>query len=313
MSQPGRITPYSRTLCTIIFIACFVWIMKLWVSTGGQSLRMMILPYHEETNRVINKNQVLMRNMERRRTLKRVCGRLNKGLYKNSGYYKPENIKMVTDQYHRIAFCPIQKVSSTSWMKWFATMVDIERADRDVWLTTHPGDWSVFGDSPRTRRLNKSGFNQLTINDSYTLNKYFKFLAVRHPLQRLVSAYMYRIVGRNINKTFDDFLKGAARYIHTDSHWMPFINTCNPCSVEFDVIVHLETVQEDLQILSSRLKVPYMMNQFSHRKHGLLNSQRYKTMYANISKEILRDVFAKFQPDADMFGYSFEGFGNSSQ
>ena len=314
MPQPGRLTRYSITLCTIIFIACFVWIQKVWVSIGDQSQIVQSSPYHNEINQIINQSQVLTRNRERRRTLRRVCGKLQERFYKNSGYFKPDyhRQQLIADHYHRVAFCEIYKVSSSSWMQFFAAIADKERADRDVWLTTHPGNWSPFRDTPKTRGLNQSGFIKLNTNDSST-NKYFKFLAVRHPLQRLVSAYMNRIVGRHINTTFEDFLRGAARYVHTDSHWMPFINTCDPCAVDFDVIVHLETVQEDLQIVCSKLNASYMVNEFPHHKPGSLNSQAYKAMYADIPKKVLQDVFAKFKPDADMFGYSFEGYGNSSQ
>ena len=313
MLQPRRIQPYSRTLCTIIFFACFVSILKLWVSFGGQ-----IQSVHKELNQVIrpNTSQVLMRNLERRRTLKRVCDLLNEGFYKNSNYYKSKkNIYIITDHYHRMAFCKIPKVSSSSWMRFFTVMIEKERADRDVWLTTHPGNWSVFGNTKKLRGLNNAGCNLWRpSNASYSLNSYFKFLAVRHPLQRLVSAYMGIVIGHNINQTFEDFLKGAALYIHTNHHWMPFINTCDPCSLDFDFIVNLETVQEDVPLIfSSNINAPYMVNEFPHSKPGSLNSQMYKAMYANVSKEVLRDIFVKFQPDADMFGYSFEGYGDSSQ
>ena len=314
MSQLGRITLYSRTLCTIIFIACFVWTQKSRVSIGDQSQMVQSSPYHDETNQIIDQSQVLIRNRERRRTLKRVCGKLQEGFYKHSGYYKPEYTRknVVADQYHRMVFCPIQKVSSSSWLRFFATMAKEERADRDVWLTTHPGNWSVFGNSPRQRGLNQTGLKKISLNDSSTIYRHFTFLAVRHPLQRLVSAYMYRIVDRHINKTFEDFLRGAARYVHTDTHYMPFINTCDPCAIDFDVIVQMETVQEDLQMVCSKLNASYMLNKFPHQKPGSLKAgaEAYKGMYADISKQVLRDVFAKFKPDADMFGYSFEGYGN---
>ena len=99
----------------------------------------------------------------------------------------------------------------------FHFLLEKERSDRDAWLTTHPGNWSVFGNSKRG--LNNAGRNLWRpSNASYSLNSYFKFLAVRHPLQRLVSAYMGIVIGDNINQTFEVVLRGAALYIHTNPY-----------------------------------------------------------------------------------------------
>ena len=34
-----------------------------------------------------------------------------------------------------------------------------------------------------------------------------------------------------------------------DSHWMPIAQTCSPCSFKYDIIAHVETLDEDQEYI----------------------------------------------------------------
>ena len=265
-----------------------------------------------------NSTKTDTQQMERQADLKRVCRRLKTEYYHNSNYYKAqENARLLTDHYHRIMFCLLKKVSSSSWMDFFKLMIVRERDERDTWLSSHSPRLSR--DKKRISRLtwvNKSGFDFVTLyrnKNSSVLDKkkYFKCIMVRHPLDRLASAYLNRVVDQNVNNTmnFEEFLEGASLFKKTDPHWMPFITKCMPCSARFDYIIHTETLHTDLEVILKQFNLTEMVDDFPQSNPGLVKSVDYKDMYANVSKAVLRDVFVKFQPDADMFGYSFEGYG----
>ena len=313
MTQSSYIFPGN--LRTVVGILLVAWIMIWWVVVDRTPT--MDLPSHYKVSgsRRTNAHQQVGKQTKtqgkRLRNLRRVCGLLRKGFYNHTEYYlENKTFGLLTDHYHRMTFCYIRKVASTSWNRLLSTIVKKEKEERSTWLENRSGQWSVL--LKRWARLNNSGFNNVArSNNSNNLKNYFKFLMVRHPLQRLASAYMDRIVNvKKSNQTFETFLRGASRFAHTNPHWSPFINTCHPCSIHYDYIAHLETVQEDLPIILTRLNITDIAHIFSHSGRGSTKSLMYKGMYTNISKSVLQNIFIKFQPDADMFGYSFDGYGS---
>ena len=114
------------------------------------------------------------------------------------------------------------------------------------------------------------------------LSSYYKFMVVRHPLTRLVSAYNDKIIGggdrqgfqpvirvirqqhnkaENTTVTFSDFLEYILELSprRLNQHWRPISMVCDPCHVEYDKIIKLETQKEDLREIFSRLG-PYRRN-----------------------------------------------------
>ena len=42
-----------------------------------------------------------------------------------------------------------------------------------------------------------------------------------------------------------DVLTKVESNIEQDRHWMTYYNLCDPCRIDYDVIGHLESIQED--------------------------------------------------------------------
>ena len=253
---------------------------------------------------------------ERQRTLKLACRRLKNGVYNHTNYYMAKRgAVFLTDHYHRTMLCILKKVSSGSWIFFYESVIIRERKERNNWLDNYPGQLSQM--HKRWGRLNNSAFNLVKIKNTEGIDisesNYFKFIMVRHPLDRLASAYLDKAAGHNNTMDFEEFLRGAALFVDTNHHWRPFVKSCLPCSkIQFDYIAHLETLHDDLKVILTALNLTDMIDDFPHVVHSNTGPPKsnYKDMYANISHYILHDVFAKYQLDADMFGYSFDGYGN---
>ena len=175
------------------------------------------------------------------------------------------------------------------------------------------------------------------------LEKYTKFIVVRHPMDRLVSAY-YNLVNytkgmgdhasyvveyfqkkKNLDVvnwqtlSFEQFLTEITTHnaIYNDRHWNPISDTCSICIVKYDYLLRLETIFGDFQPISNILGHPF----FKLEKYGALNGNKkrqrsvshenglnwskYLPQYRNVSKNVLKKVLKRYQYDLNLFGYYF--------
>jgi hypothetical protein len=94
-----------------------------------------------------------------------------------------------------------------------------------------------------------------------------------------------------------------------NEHWKgPYSAQCQPCAVDYDAIVKLETFSTDLPPILQRLagRSPNMhVNSFSKASW---NEQFVKNLkqYGNISTHQIQKISDKYQLDLAQFGYEFE-------
>ncbi|XP_068211804.1 carbohydrate sulfotransferase 11-like [Palaemon carinicauda] len=113
------------------------------------------------------------------------------------------------------------------------------------------------------------------------IGKFIAFMAVRHPFQRILSAYRDKFMDRSEVVQFKKFkelygLSVIAKYRKSDppveyrdiptflefvqylistpiweynEHWRPYFLTCSACHHRYDAILHLETLQDDSEFL----------------------------------------------------------------
>eukprot|EP00058_Branchiostoma_floridae_P017715 XP_002603204.1 hypothetical protein BRAFLDRAFT_126989 [Branchiostoma floridae] len=163
------------------------------------------------------------------------------------------------------------------------------------------------------------------------LRNYQKFIVVRDPLERLLSAWRDKFVhGRDLltekfqdmwstieNKTseydiirnvpFKAFLKAVAMDKHKwkNAHWEPAYKLCSPCQVKFDFVAHTDTLAEDFPLFFQKVGITGkdgFLPQKKQTRGGKFLAEDYRV----IPLEDMRAIWSMFKPDFDMFGYSFE-------
>ncbi|XP_039277891.1 carbohydrate sulfotransferase 11-like [Nilaparvata lugens] len=213
----------------------------------------------------------------RRTHLHAACTRLGLLLPANDTLHRPNPWEFFINRKHHLIWCNVFKAASSSWMYNFNILAGYTpaylRRTNTVALTL------------ARRRYPRPSLAQLR----HALNESLAFLVVRHPFERLLSAYrdkiqgawpntpheklgqhivsMYRFATTQQDKksmkskksynprwpTFSEF----ARYlidVHRkgevlDMHWTPIIEFCTPCHIEFDIIAKFETLHEDQKYL----------------------------------------------------------------
>ena len=134
----------------------------------------------------------------------------------------------------------------------------------------------------RINHLCKSGLDPIDCKSSYwslwseLFQESILFSTVRHPFERIVSAYQDKIVDyENYKKKLKSF--GGVSFFHfvtmildtgakncqemnrcsLDKHWRPFISRCGYCDVPYNIIVKAETIQEDQKYLGLLANVTF--------------------------------------------------------
>ncbi len=228
---------------------------------------------------------------------------------------------LLVDDDNKYIYCAVPKVASTTMLKMLLTL----RNDSDKYARR----------PVHTPRLWKHLSEYNTSNNSKRLVTHFKFLFVREPFHRLLSAYKDKFFGKNRvytnrlrqtiikayrpqdvetvgtktnNVTFTEFLKyivTSSNYLARNPHWRKYQHLCFPCTFKFDFIGHFETLADD---------APYML-----KKAGIddrvafppLRSSRadsdFMTYYSQVPRDIISKLGEAFRSDFEMFGYLFPG------
>ena len=159
---------------------------------------------------------------------------------------------------------------------------------------------------------------------SHRLNTYFKFMAVRHPFDRLLSAWIDKIEFTNrespvslSNLTeehysrFHQFVSDVASGRMSD-HWEPQSYQCDPCRWEYDSIVKLETANEDFPLILSKLNAPNgEPNSIPtlNIKSPVSPSEKLSILtkfYAGVNASVIESLLHIYRNDFSLFGYTWD-------
>ena len=165
---------------------------------------------------------------------------------------------------------------------------------------------------------------------------YYKFIVVRHPLDRLSSIWKDKLGDQNEwypehmgSKILSLYRRSLSRkeikagkgvyfnefiqYIldgYKDEHWRgPYNDQCMPCIVNYDSIIKLETFSHDVvPLVSSKLEgrsSNTMVNSFSKASWDK-NFHKYLPSYVNVTNRQLERIVDKYKLDFHQFGYRYD-------
>ena len=263
---------------------------------------------------------------DRIKHLRSMCSRYKKGDFSPVMH----GIMYVSEKYKYLACVPY-KAGSSSWKRILLNN-SVEKplpADFHMHLGDRNKVWEING--IQVKRL--SDYNVTTRNR--ILKDYYKFMVVRHPLDRLVSCYMDKIVGNNKEflreltemrrlqlqrhgneqVDFRAFLKSILE-MNLNGHWTPASVLYDACNVKYDKIAKLETFKEDLVEVVPHLG-PYNRANEIHKNlkgSGAAKSFfKYLPAYRNVDENLFKEIMAMgFDKDMELFGYSVSNSSSSS-
>jgi len=203
----------------------------------------------------------------------------------------PASLRLEEDG--RIGWCHISKVGTKQLSDFLLILNQKQSEDQDLSKT--------YLIRPR---------DKLDIVRGEQWADYFKFLIVRHPFIRLVSAYKSRGMKTSSggNVSFPDFVDHLIRTPPNlmDKHWAPYTKVCIPCNISYDAILKVETLKSDADWLLAKLKLNHLQEDWGKLAATTWNqttSESTRKYFSQVSQENIWRLYIKYQIDFEMFNY----------
>ncbi|XP_058013093.1 carbohydrate sulfotransferase 12 [Ahaetulla prasina] len=249
---------------------------------------------------------------------------------------------LIVDDRHGIIYCYVPKVACTNWKRVMIVLseslmdqgvpyvdpLDIPR--ENVHNTSTHFTFNKFW-----RRYGKFSRHLMKIK----LKKYTKFLFVRDPFVRLISAFrskfelaneeFYRRFAIPMLKLYSNYsslptsvseaFEGGFRVSFSDfiqylldprteklapfnEHWRQVYRLCHPCQIEYDFVGKLETLDEDATYLLQLLKVDHLLHFPPSYRNRTANSWE-EDWFAKIPMAWRQRLYKLYEADFVLFGY----------
>ena len=231
------------------------------------------------------------------------------------------SLQILVDDLNEMIFCIVYKAASSTMKRYFASM----RPGFDFTQVHKPGN------------LKKKGLTMIR-DHSYAqqmhfIKNYKKAIVVRHPLDRLRSCYYNKFVNARhistkkynnairkyrINKEdksptmrFDEFVKYIL-HTESDNHWKTIQETCLPCVIQYDYILKIETLYEDLNdftvnVLNRSPNEVYTdIYHPGKYKKNIQSDVKHQPEYRQVDGNTLDELMERYEEDMKMFGYHYD-------
>uniref|UniRef100_A0A671VVW3 Carbohydrate sulfotransferase n=1 Tax=Sparus aurata TaxID=8175 RepID=A0A671VVW3_SPAAU len=234
----------------------------------------------------------------------------------------------IVDENHGVIYCYVPKVACTNWKRVMYVLNQSEPYDDprsiDKDMVHLPQLFTLLNSFPRPER---------------ELKHYTKFLFVRDPLIRLISAFrdkfmkvnqpFYERFGRYMLRWYGNqpdpprtaeevFASGVQPSFHHfiqylidperekeglfEPHWRQMHKLCHPCLIQYDFVGHQETLQDDAELLLKTLKLEDDIK-FPPSYENMTSPDYVLTWFRKVPLEDRRKLYKLYEGDFRLFGY----------
>ena len=310
---------------------------------------------------VKSRNEEWMKRMEMRYAatndrIKDVCRRYRQlfGINRSSetlNYHRWDAGGFILDEEHKLGYCENPKVGSSTWINLLYWLIPEKKRNEieKVWETEKNGNMLNIAQCKRTflwtEFKNKTSIclkmnaeNKVEKLLSHINQNMFTFTFVRHPFERLISAYKNK--GQNYEKmkqygfgkwylkdhSFPSFVDDVvlAQYRRSDCykiyyktcnenqykfnyHWSPLSSRCSYCDMSYNVIGRMESFEEDVDYIFQKTDLEMLVpveEQQNHLNPSGKGGENETLFYLEqLTDKQKLDVYNLYKMDFELFGY----------
>ena len=167
------------------------------------------------------------------------------------------------------------------------------------------------GTARHNSALEKKYYNTESFETEF--KSYVKFMFVRDPLERLLSAYRdkspYKMFESNAIISFTEFLEKVLSIPDEviNKHLVSFTRLCSPCSIKYDFIGSVDNFNEDMREILELVNAPKYVILPERDQTGYLTEQSsdiLQNYLKDIPKSIVKRIYEKYYWDYFLFGFN---------
>ncbi|XP_072014359.1 carbohydrate sulfotransferase 10-like [Amphiura filiformis] len=274
--------------------------------------------------------QWLQLQSRRRETLHQACAAYNETSPNNLKQWLMDHKNLlsflwVSDK-HKALYCNVPKVASSNWKKVFyilnkgeahysqSFISNVMSMNQHIHVYSDKSDWRLMRMSPD--------------DVIHRLKTYTKFIIVREPFTRTLSAYRDKFEDKKHKKMWHHWMykmylyvmkqnkewldlpcgnqstwpafvqfvsKPNAKFNYSNGfggaqHWMPINELCLPCQINYDIIGKLETMDTDAKFILKKLGAPELERVVSSTAGHETNSSDADTQHTYMNELSVEDV-----------------------
>lgn len=247
------------------------------------------------------------------------------------------NRHLLFDDDSESVFCWVEKIACTEIKRMFAIHKGILPVDSVHW------EWNDYVMAPKYLYPLYAKYTLANANLSvgarlHRIRSYYKMMIVRHPLDRIVSGYLSKILPkvvpqnsefpfpmdvkreiilRHHQQQYNEWIKSQyakpvitfpefIQYIldteptQLNSHFRPMTQVCHPCRIRYDFYGNFRTLHKDGFVVVERLggKRAYFRNKPEHNRK---TSTKLKYYYSRLHHDTKKRLLKKWQSDLDFY------------
>ncbi|CAL4062587.1 unnamed protein product, partial [Meganyctiphanes norvegica] len=111
----------------------------------------------------------------------------------------------------------------------------------------------------------------------------------------------------SVRFTFEEFLRHILWTKDDglgDHHWIPQTELCNVCAGDFEYILKLENINEEIPYVLKTLNYPKIpVHKHKHSSKQNVKKSSYMDFYKDIPLDLLRKILELYKFDFILFGY----------
>ena len=221
---------------------------------------------------------------------------------------------------HNLSFCPIQNAAA-DWM-----------SKRLLALSGNFNEFQLARLQQPASLLARHHFPYLPNWNHYpkVLNHSLNMIVVRHPFNRLLHYYKnnlensiknptgYNLYGRKIAATYrnNDVIRREptfaefVRYLldldggrKMDEAWKPLIVKCSPCQINYNAIIHYDTLWRDFNYVWQKMNITIETTALPPEE---FNSHAMEDYFSQLTEEEMKQLQLKYAADFAMFGFNIK-------
>jgi len=309
----------------VLFLTVFGWFVS-------ESLSAHQAPEEYEVLQILGDEEKKKIYDSRIEALRRQCPDVKKGRKSLADIWSAGQeieFPMIVDEKNKLMYCELPKVGSSNWKRVMIKLTDDRFDDvRNVLAIRKPRKLEHYNlrylsDYPWQERLEM-------------LEKYYTFIIVRDPVERILSAYK--------DKAFDEFRGGLGRRVYsflqktnrteqfTDydvesfhrflaylnargaeagasgdigirvRHWTRYFDICRVCDVNWDFVGKVESIVEDAAYMLKEVNLSHIVEYPYYRK--ATDTSMIKKYFTGLTKEGMERLYETFKLDFDLFQYA---------